>query len=71
VKIVRVETLESRTYPNLLWVQVHTDEGLVGLGETFFGPAAVAAYIHETAAPICWGRTQGRSRATTTSSASA
>jgi L-alanine-DL-glutamate epimerase-like enolase superfamily enzyme len=56
VKIVRVETLESRTYPNLLWVQVHTDEGLVGLGETFFGPAAAAAYIHETAAPYLLGQ---------------
>lgn len=56
MKIVRIETLESRTYPNLLWVQVHTDEGLVGLGETFFGPAAVAAYIHETAAPYLLGQ---------------
>ena len=23
----------------MLWVQVHTDEGLTGLGETFYGPA--------------------------------
>jgi L-alanine-DL-glutamate epimerase-like enolase superfamily enzyme len=56
MKIVRVETLESRTYPNLLWVQVHTDEGLVGLGETFHGPAAAAAYIHESAAPYLLGQ---------------
>jgi galactonate dehydratase len=56
MKITRIETLESGTYPNLLWVQVHTDDGLVGLGETFFGPAAVAAYIHETAAPYLLGQ---------------
>ncbi|HYL81451.1 MAG TPA: enolase C-terminal domain-like protein, partial [Candidatus Acidoferrum sp.] len=56
MKIARIETLESTTYPNLLWVQVHTDDGLVGLGETFFGPAAVAAYIHETAAPYLLGQ---------------
>jgi galactonate dehydratase len=56
VKITRIETLESRTYPNLLWVQIHTDDGLVGLGETFFGPSAVASYIHETAAPYLLGQ---------------
>ncbi len=56
MKITRIETLESRTYPNMLWVQIHTDAGLVGLGETFRGPAAVAAYIHETAAPYLLGQ---------------
>ncbi len=56
MKITRIETLESRTYPNLLWVQIHADTGLVGLGETFRGPAAVAAYIHETAAPYLLGQ---------------
>src|SRR5262249_51621161 len=29
---------------------VHTDEGLTGLGETFYNPATVATYIHEIAA---------------------
>ncbi len=56
MKITRVETLECQTYPNLLWLQLHTDDGLVGLGETFFGPAAVAAYVHETAAPYLLGQ---------------
>jgi L-alanine-DL-glutamate epimerase-like enolase superfamily enzyme len=35
----------------LLWLQLHTDEGLVGLGETFFAAEAAAAWIHEIAAP--------------------
>ena len=28
-------------FPNLIWVRVRTNEGLVGLGETFFGAGAV------------------------------
>jgi L-alanine-DL-glutamate epimerase-like enolase superfamily enzyme len=56
VKITAIETIGLEEFPNLLWVQVHTDEGLVGLGETFFGPKAVAAYIHETAAPRLLGQ---------------
>jgi galactonate dehydratase len=49
MRIERVETLYSPTYPNLLWLQLHTDDGLVGLGETFYGPNAAAAYIHDVA----------------------
>ena len=56
MKVTRIETIETPTYPNLLWVQVHTDEGLIGLGETFFGPAAAAAYIHQTVAPYLIGQ---------------
>src|SRR4029079_17152698 len=33
MRITRVETLQTPTYPNLLWLQVHTDDGLIGLGE--------------------------------------
>ncbi len=51
MKITAIETIRLDEFPNLLWVQMHTDEGLIGLGETFFGPAAVEAYIHESAAP--------------------
>ena len=56
MKITELETVRVAEYPNLLWVQVHTDQGIVGLGETFFGPAAVEAYIHETVAPKLIGR---------------
>jgi L-alanine-DL-glutamate epimerase-like enolase superfamily enzyme len=55
LKIVRVETLRLGEFPNVLWVMVHTDEGLVGLGETFFGARAVEAYVHESAAPYLLG----------------
>src|SRR6478752_526318 len=56
MKITRVETIETPTYPNLLWLQLHTDEGLVGLGETFFGADSVAGYIHQMAAPYLVGQ---------------
>ena len=50
MKITAIDTIQLAEFPNLLWLHLHTDEGLMGLGETFFGPDAVAAYIHETAA---------------------
>jgi galactonate dehydratase len=56
MKITKLETIRIDERPNLIWIQVHTDEGLVGLGETFFGAQAVEAYIHETVAPIVIGR---------------
>lgn len=55
MKITGVDTLRLGEFPNLLFVLVRTDDGLVGLGETFFGARAVEAYIHETAAPYLLG----------------
>jgi galactonate dehydratase len=51
--IIAIDTLRLEEFPNVLWVLVHTDEGLTGLGETFFGARAAEAYVHETAAPTC------------------
>jgi len=56
VKISQVETLRLDEFPNILFVQIHTDEKLVGLGETFFGAKAVEAYIHETVGPYLLGK---------------
>jgi galactonate dehydratase len=56
VKVTALETIRLAEYPNLIWVLVHTDEGLTGLGETFFGAQAVDAYIHESAAPYLLGQ---------------
>jgi galactonate dehydratase len=56
VKITGLDTIRLAEYPNLIWVLVHTDEGLTGLGETFFGAQAVEAYIHESAAPYLLGQ---------------
>jgi L-alanine-DL-glutamate epimerase-like enolase superfamily enzyme len=56
VKITRIETLRLDEFANVLFVRVHTDEGIVGLGETFFGAQAVEAYLHESAAPYLLGK---------------
>ncbi len=56
MKITEIETIRIGEFPNLLWVRVGTDQGLVGLGETFFGPSAVSAYIHENAAAYLLGK---------------
>jgi L-alanine-DL-glutamate epimerase-like enolase superfamily enzyme len=56
LKITDVQTLRLGEFPNIIWVQLHTDEGLTGLGETFMGAAAVEAYIHEWAGPRLLGK---------------
>jgi len=56
VKITKIETIRIGEYPNIFWVQVHTDAGVAGLGETFFGARAVESYVHETAAPLLLGQ---------------
>ncbi|ALA20487.1 MULTISPECIES: mandelate racemase/muconate lactonizing enzyme family protein [unclassified Chelatococcus] len=56
MKITAVETLRLGEFANIVWIRLHTDEGLVGLGETFMGAAAVEAYVHETVAPRLLGR---------------
>ena len=55
MKITAIETIRIAERPNLLWLQVHTDEGLTGLGETFFGAASAEAHVHETLAPLMLG----------------
>lgn len=51
MRITGLKTLRLGEFPNLIWVHVETDEGLIGLGETFFGASAVEAYLHDEAAP--------------------
>ncbi|TML84323.1 MAG: mandelate racemase/muconate lactonizing enzyme family protein [Actinobacteria bacterium] len=56
MRVTQIDTIRLGELPNLLFVEVRTDEGLVGLGETFFGVQAVEAYVHESAAPYLLGR---------------
>ena len=56
MKITRLETLRLGEFPNLVWLRVHTDEGLVGLGETSYAAQSVEAYLHEYVAPRVLGR---------------
>ena len=55
-----VETLRLEDHPNLLWVRVHTSDGVSGLGETYFGAPASEADIHDRIAPIILGQDPSR-----------
>src|SRR5258708_38224342 len=56
MKIVRLETLRLEEFPNLLWIRVHSDAGIVGLGETHRAAPSVEAYVHEFIAPRVLGQ---------------
>jgi len=56
MKVTDIETVRIDSHPNILWVRVHTDEGLVGLGETFYGSQAAEGHIHQTIAPYLIGK---------------
>ncbi|MGK6314324.1 mandelate racemase/muconate lactonizing enzyme family protein [Neorhizobium sp. DT-125] len=56
MKITAVETVQIPPFYNLCWVRLHTDAGLIGLGETFRNAAGVAAYTHDALAPLLLGR---------------
>lgn len=56
MKISAVETIQCQDLPNLLWVEVHTDEGLVGLGESCKSADATVGHVHQIAAPYLLGK---------------
>lgn len=56
MKITALETIYVAEYVNILFVRVHTDEGIIGLGETYRNPEAVVGFIHGTAATHLLGR---------------
>ena len=56
MKLAKLETLRLAEFPNLVWLRLHTDQGLVGLGETSFAAESVEAYLHEYVAPRVLGR---------------
>lgn len=55
-KITCIRTLRLPERPKLIWLEIETDEGLIGLGETFRGAATVEAAVHELIAPGLMGR---------------
>ncbi|WP_144299932.1 mandelate racemase/muconate lactonizing enzyme family protein [Elioraea rosea] len=60
MRITAVETVRLPPYDNILWLRLHTDEGLIGLGETFRGAAGVEAHIHAEIAPKLIGADPSR-----------
>jgi galactonate dehydratase len=55
MRITSLETFRFDAHANVVIVRLTTDEGLIGLGETFYGAAAVEAEIHDQLAPLLVG----------------
>src|SRR5689334_8237418 len=55
-KITKVRTIRLPERPNIIWVEIDTDEGLTGLGEVFRGTAAIEAIIHSDIGPWLIGK---------------
>ena len=51
-----LRTIRIAQHPNLIWLEVETDDGLTGLGESFRGAQTVEGVIHEQVAPYLLGR---------------
>lgn len=56
MKIDRIDTITLGAFPWLIFVQVHTDEGVVGTSDTYYTADAIRAFVHEYAAPRLLGR---------------
>jgi len=63
MRITGVETIHLRRGVTLhagsiqwLWVRIHTDSGLTGLGETYPHPEAEKAVVEQSLAPVLLGR---------------
>lgn len=52
MNIEQIRTIHFATFPNITFLELVTDTGLVGLGETYYTPRAVTAYIEEVLAPM-------------------
>ena len=56
MKITAIETLQWDAYPRLMVVRVHTDAGIIGLGETVDKIPGAKAALHGTLAPLVLGQ---------------
>lgn len=59
-KIIKIRTLRLAEFPNCIWVEIETDEGITGLGEAWRGTAAIEAVIHNDIAPWLLGQDSRR-----------
>lgn len=47
-RITAIETaIPAEIMPNLILVRIHTEDGLIGCGETYYTPQAIEALIHD------------------------
>lgn len=61
--IREIETIVHQPHhptTKLVFIRIHTDDGLVGHGESYYVPGAVEAFIHDYAAPFLLGTDESR-----------
>ncbi|MBN1876853.1 MAG: mandelate racemase/muconate lactonizing enzyme family protein [Anaerolineae bacterium] len=56
MKVTAIESLHWKAYPRLMLVRVHTDMGLIGLGETVDKIPGSRGALHGTIAPLMLGK---------------
>jgi L-alanine-DL-glutamate epimerase-like enolase superfamily enzyme len=56
MKVTKIETIHLADHPRLLFVALHTDDGLVGHADTYYMADAVRGFVHEFVAPMLLGR---------------
>jgi galactonate dehydratase len=56
VKISAIDTIQVDAFPHLVFIRVHTDEGLIGTSDTYYTTDAIRGFVHEWAAPMLLGR---------------
>lgn len=56
MKITHIETVRVGERPDIIWVRVHTDTGLIGLGESWYAASTMEAAVHDHFAPLLVGR---------------
>ena len=56
MKIKHIETVRVSDPADVIWVRIHTDTGLIGLGETGYASKTVESAVHDHFAPLIVGR---------------
>ena len=54
--ISKIETIRLKQFPELIFVQIYTDDGFIGLGETWYASKVVESCIHHHFGPLLIGR---------------
>lgn len=56
MKITHIETVRVRELPDIIWVRIHTDSGLIGLGESWYAASTMESAVHDHFAPLLVGK---------------
>ena len=56
MRITHIESIRVGAQPDIIWVQVYTDTGIVGLGETWYAATTVETAVHDHFAPMLLGK---------------